>query len=172
MKNDLILYIQIGLLPLIITNILHMLIVKYNICGWLNKPLSISLFGKNKTWRGLIFIPLLNIPIVLCSISFFEVANINPILIGFLLGFAYVLFELPNSYIKRRMGIAPGETHPTKKIFFKSMDKIDSAFGVALMYYLLGFTGILTTLFLFIFNSSVHIILSFILVRLRIKKNF
>jgi len=30
-------------------------------------------------------------------------------LVGFALGFAYVLFELPNSFIKRRLDIAPGK---------------------------------------------------------------
>ena len=31
-------------------------------------------------------------------------------IMGLLLGFAYAVFELPNSFIKRRVGITPGKT--------------------------------------------------------------
>ncbi|MBQ8083138.1 MAG: CDP-archaeol synthase, partial [Clostridia bacterium] len=57
-------------------------------------------------------------------------------LAGALFGFAYALFELPNSFAKRRVDIRPGMTTKKKgligKLFFV-IDQIDSMFGVMLV---------------------------------------
>ena len=64
------------------------------------------------------------------------------ILIGFLLGLGYSLFELPNSFIKRRLDIKPGKTtNGFKKMFFIFLDQADSVFGVCLvvcLFYKIG----------------------------------
>ena len=42
-----------------------------------------------------------------------ELREASPALYGFLLGAGVVLGELPNSFLKRRLGIAPGEKRPS-----------------------------------------------------------
>ncbi|WP_156101296.1 CDP-archaeol synthase [Flavobacterium gilvum] len=96
----------------------------------------------------------------------------NPIFLGFILGLAYMAFELPNSFFKRKLGIKPGESALNKKYFFVMLDKIDSAFGVALVYYLLGCVNFSTAILLLFVNSLTHILMSLVLVSLKIKSSF
>ena len=51
----------------------------------------------------------------------------HPILLGGLLGIAYVVAELPNSAFKRRLGIAPGQLPARNRFWFALMDQADSA---------------------------------------------
>jgi CDP-archaeol synthase len=165
-------HLLIVLLPLIITNVSHMLLVKYDNLRFLKTPLWLKAFGENKTWRGFIFIPCFN---ALCLLIIQYLCSIKieqPALLGFTLGFAYVLFELPNSFLKRRLGIKSGESHMQYKFAFNLLDKTDSAFGVALTYFLLGYVNMYMGFQLFLINSFTHIVLSLLLVLLRIKKSF
>ena len=87
-----------------------------------NKTLSDGkrIFGDNKTWKGLlgyiffniIFMVLVGIIYKACNIeklNFFYINHNNTlvfnILVGALLGLFYALFELPNSFMKRRLDI-------------------------------------------------------------------
>jgi CDP-archaeol synthase len=165
-------HLLIVLLPLIITNVSHMLLVKYDGLAFLKTPLWLNAFGENKTWRGFIFIPCFN-ALCLLIIHYLCLIKIEqPVLLGFTLGFAYVLFELPNSFLKRRLGIKSGESHIQYKLAFNLLDKTDSAFGVAITYFLLGHVNIYIGFQLFLINSFMHIVLSLLLVMLRIKKSF
>ena len=165
-------HITTVLVPLIITNIGHMLVVKKNYLIILNQPISQQLFGKNKTWRGFLFVPFIN-AIALLFINLIVPLNLNhPALLGLILGLAYVLAELPNSLLKRSLGIQAGEQHKRFKLPFALLDKTDSAFGVALVYFALGFVSFRIGLLLFIINSLTHIILSQILVFTKIKSSF
>ena len=49
-----------ALLPLIVTNVAHMVLVKRN--GWagLSIPIHVGAFGANKTWRGVVFVSIVN----------------------------------------------------------------------------------------------------------------
>ena len=52
--------------------------------------------------------------------------------IGLYLGFAYILAELPNSFIKRRIEIPPGQNVAGfKGSFFMVIDQVDSSLGCA-----------------------------------------
>lgn len=58
---------------------------------------------------------------------------------GFLVGLFYMIFELPNSFIKRRINIIPGKTDKgIKGIVFFVIDQIDSLIGVFLVLKLLS----------------------------------
>jgi CDP-diacylglycerol--serine O-phosphatidyltransferase len=48
-----------------------------------------------------------------------------------------MLGELPNSFLKRRLGIAPGATPARGRPLFVLMDQLDSGIGCALAYALL-----------------------------------
>lgn len=109
----------------------------------LNIPIQTQWFGANKKWRGLISLPLAMVASVYLlklletifptlsqqSISF---SNFNLIEFGLLVGFIFNLSELPNSFIKRRLDIPPGDE--TNK-FFYFIDHMDSTYGVLILWY-------------------------------------
>jgi hypothetical protein len=74
------------------------------------------MFGEHKTWRGALVmtggtvaaaVGLARVPAYRRRLPP-EIAAADPLLVGGLLGLASWLGELPNSFIKRRIGIPPG----------------------------------------------------------------
>ena len=99
-----------------------------------------------------------------------EIFNLE---IGFLLGLMYMLFELPNSFIKRRLDIRDGKTDKgLKGIIFYIIDQIDSLIGVCLIYkvYIDSYRWCDYYLFIFI-GALTHIIVNLILYKMRVRKN-
>ena len=165
-------HLCIVLVPLIISNVIHMIIIKKDIFQGLKRPISKKLFGVNKTWRGFVFVSLVNAFLLYLIDLVFGFNLSNAFFLGFTLGFAYMIFELPNSFLKRRLGILPGEQANSNSIVFSLLDKMDSAFGVNLVYFLMGFVNYQCALLLFVCSSCTHIIISQVLVQLNIKKSF
>lgn len=152
-----ILMMYVTLIPPIIAGILNMIWCKLPILKSLSTPLDNNkklkdgkrLFGDNKTWKGIIGYLIFNVIIsiiwgIICnstnieSLNYFYINNENTLvynmLIGILLGLGYSLFELPNSFLKRRLDITPGKTPKGfKKYFFIFLDQADSVFGCALV---------------------------------------
>ena len=109
----------------------------------LNVPIQTEWFGANKKWRGLISLPismLISVYLLLLlenlvpalnrqQISF---SNFNLLEFGLLVGFVFNLAELPNSFIKRRLDIPPGDE--TNKLFY-FIDHMDSTYGVLILWY-------------------------------------
>ncbi|MEM6686037.1 MAG: CDP-archaeol synthase [Bacteroidota bacterium] len=149
-----------------------MIIIKKDVFSGLRRPISTTLFGTNKTWRGFVVVPFVNAFFVywLNLLADFQVSN--ALILGFTLGFAYMLFELPNSFLKRRLGIESGQQATKHRLLFMLIDKMDSAFGVTLVYFLLGCISLPHALLLFGISSSTHIIISQLLVHLHLKKSF
>jgi len=187
----------IALVPSIIGPILCMIILKTKFLLFLNKPIDNNivlkdgrrLFGDNKTIRGFftyIFSTIIVSIIwgamckeidILGTNNALYIAHKNTILfnciIGFLYGAAYAIFELPNSFIKRRFGIDNSnvkDIKPMKKYIFRLFDFIDSAIGcvlvLALFYKMTGFQYIVLVLI----GGLLHYIIVFILYKLKIKK--
>jgi CDP-diglyceride synthetase len=158
-------------LPLVITNILHMLVVKYDFFSILKVPIHTVLFGKNKTYRGLIFVPCINL-ISYQLVLFLNGSEITRLTMatGFLLGFVYIICELPNSFLKRRLGVQAGSSsdqYPWMKI----LDKADSSFGVCAVYVFAFHLSFYDFLILFLGAFSLHMSLSHLLHRMRIKES-
>lgn len=93
--------------------IAHAPVLRFDLLRPLKRPISTRLFGANKTWRG---------ALVMFSGVFVATAVLWPVMpdeldswpvAGALIGAAVVLGELPNSFMKRRLGIAPGERRLT-----------------------------------------------------------
>ncbi len=165
-------HICIVLVPLIFSNVLHMIVIKRDLFQCLKQPISRKLFGTNKTCRGFVFVSFAN-AFLLYSINFiFDLKLAYAFYVGFMLGFAYMLFELPNSFMKRRLGIQSGEQANSNKILFSLLDKMDSAFGVNLIYFLFGYITWQYAILLFVYSSFTHILISKLLVQLNIKKSF
>ena len=91
---------------------------------------------------------------------------------GALFGFVYVLFELPNSFLKRRLDIQPGKTaQGGKGALFFVIDQIDSLLGVMLLLVLLaGITPV--QYFQYILLGAVtHLALNAVLYTLKTRRN-
>lgn len=170
--NSIVQHTLIVVLPLVLTNTLHMVLVKHSWLSFINIPISNKLFGKNKTWRGFVFLTIVNSLSVFTVVQLFSIHLNNSALLGAILGFTYLLFELPNSFMKRKLGVSPGEKHPHYRYFFSWLDKSDSAFGLSLVYWLLEYIDWKMALLLYFICSATHIVFSLILVRLKIKSSF
>ncbi|AXG69890.1 hypothetical protein KORDIASMS9_02118 [Kordia sp. SMS9] len=165
-------HIYIVLVPLILSNVLHILVIKKDVFPVLKQPISKKLFGKNKTWRGFVFVSLVN-GLLLFLLNFtFDFQIPLSFFTGFVLGFAYMLFELPNSFMKRKLGIQPGTQASSNKFLFMLIDKMDSAFGVSFVYFLMGNISLQNAMLLFCISSATHIIISQLLVQFHLKKSF
>lgn len=107
-----------------------------------NRPIHSGWFGANKRWRGLISLPLAHTVSVCClqilerylvptSTNFILFSDFNGIEYGLIVGFVFNLAELPNSFIKRRLKIPPGDE---SSWVFYVIDHMDSTFGVLILW--------------------------------------
>ncbi len=185
----------VTLLPPILAGMLNMLWCKLPILNALKKPIDGGkilkdgkrLFGNSKTWKGFLGYGLTNILTFvlwglacgsspyLGSHNYFYMENDNTlwfnISVGFLLGMAYALFELPNSFLKRRLGIGQSmDIKTAKKIFFIFLDQVDSVFGLALVVWIFHDIGIVTYIQFIILGAVTHILANFLLYGMRLRK--
>jgi len=159
---------------MIIGNVLHMIIVRKNWLASLAIPISVPLFGKNKTLRGFVILPLLSGAIALInSVAFgpFTYTHMEDLLIGAGLGVVYLLSELPNSYTKRRLGIANGEQSANFRWIQVFFDKADSLTGILLFYYWVAPVRWSTIVALFFISFFIHLSISYLLVMLKVKQS-
>lgn len=162
-------YLAFILVPLILSNVLHIFWVKKNLFPRWAVPVWPRLFGANKTWRGFVVLPLLN--------GFFSLFLPgspfgNGFLVGFVLGLAYLLSELPNSWMKRRAGIPPGGSSAPNTWFFALLDKTDSSLGVSLASHFIFHFSLWQTVQLFLAAVFCHVFFSWLLVIGGVKKHF
>ena len=134
------LYLQI---PVVIGGVLHMVVVSRNYFPGLAQPIWQRAFGANKTWRGFIVVPALTAAAALVLLPLeWLLAERSPfaghslLFAGAIAGLGYMLGELPNSLVKRRLGIGAGELPQQGKVITIAVDQLDSAVGVALAYLL------------------------------------
>lgn len=186
----------ITLIPVILAGISNMVFTKTNVYQKYKQPMdggrklkdNERVFGENKTWIGflsmIMFSMLIqviwgmacrNIPVFIGKNYLYEQGTgslLYDLLIGFLLGFAYMICELPNSFIKRRLKIIPGKTKRgvTGGIFF-IIDQIDSIIGVTfVLCFFYPMPPIQFLLFL-ILGGATHISVNLILYFVKIRKN-
>lgn len=131
-------------LPVTVGGILHMVIVTKDWWPALKVPLHRWAFGANKTWRGFVIMPLVTVPGVWLAQALEAVygqalpvhlADYNGVLLGLALGLAYVVAELPNSFLKRRLGVPPGGTPDRFAGVTIALDQFDSALACTLLYW-------------------------------------
>jgi CDP-2,3-bis-(O-geranylgeranyl)-sn-glycerol synthase len=109
--------------PLLGAPLLHAPVLRFDAFPRLKRPLDGGrtfrgrrLFGDNKTWRGALFMfsGVLVATLILSAVPGtwrrlpLPVQARSPWLLGALLGFGAVAGELPNSFLKRQLRIAPG----------------------------------------------------------------
>ena len=179
----------------IIAGCLNMILCKLKILEKYNIPMDCKknfidgkrIFGDNKTWKGFFGYIILN---VLCSIllgAIWNISNLNGmnyfflklpntiysnLAIGILLGLGYSIFELPNSFLKRRLNIEPGKTpNRINKIFLIFLDQADSVIGcctVLSLFYQMTFGFYIMYILL---GAFTHIVFNMVLYFLGLRKN-
>lgn len=126
--------------PVLLAGLVHVAVLKAGVLQALSVPLDAGarwrgkpIFGSNKTWRG---------PIVM-TLGTAGATALQRVLLrppptyrlerapmkGATIGLTYTLAELPNSFVKRRRGIAPGElSHHLGGVQYV-VDQLDSVAG-------------------------------------------
>ena len=190
-----ILMMYVTLAAPIVAGVLNMIWCKLNLLSKLKIPMDNNknfidgkrIFGDNKTWKGFIGYIILNL---ICMILFgllwnytnlnhlnffynsIENTFFNNIILGLLLGLGYALFELPNSFLKRRLDIEPGKTiNGFKKIFFIFLDQADSVFGCCLVVALFYKMSLKFYLMYVLLGAATHLIFNMILYFAKLRKN-
>jgi CDP-archaeol synthase len=144
--------VLVVILPVVAAGIVHSAAIRFDWLPQLAKPLDFGmrlggqpLLGANKTFRG----PIIMIVVSAASawaLSFWLNAGWLPHGFGFMaqperaawlgavMGLGYALGELPNSFVKRRLGIAPGGTPGgiSGAICYMA-DQVDSVVGVVVL---------------------------------------
>ena len=166
--------------PLIFSGAVHMWVVSKNLFPGLAGAINVSRFGQNKTWRGFIVMMLATIPGVYLALALqpiladyllVDLHQANPIVLGVGLGFGYALLELPNSYVKRRLNINPGERSEKFTFLFSFIDQADSAVGCAIVYWLLLSPPLSVMIWIMLLGPLVHMIVNLTLYSLGLRKH-
>ena len=159
------------LLPLLGGGIFHGLCMKYDWFAFLRRPIDGGwtfrgrpLFGANKTYRGPIGLGLgaglvlgaqatiLHRAPQLRSLELFDYGLVNGWMLGFLVGAVAMLAELPNSFMKRQLGIASGQAgRGILRVVFYVTDQVDVLLGAWVVFALVvdvRFSWVLVSLLL------------------------
>ena len=139
-----------------------------------NKKLFIrTIFGKNKTWRGIIFGTLIGLIVafvqflllkqftIFSEIVFLDYSNF--LIIGFLIGFGGLLGDLFKSFIKRQLSIRSGK-------FWFPFDQIDYSIGALICF---SFYKILPLNFIvlaIVVSSVLHLVFVWFAYRIKLRK--
>ena len=191
-----VLEMYISLLPAILAGILNMVWCKTKILKCLSVPIDNNkvlkdgerLFGNNKTWKGFLGMILLGI---FCTIIWGIINSNNSYifehnymynnfdntltyntLMGSLFGLAYAFFELPNSFIKRRMKIIPGKRlNGIKGFIFVFIDQADSVIGCVLVLTLVYPMSLGFYLIYVLLGAITHLLINILLYFCKLRKN-
>ena len=143
-------------LPVVLGGLGHVVVLKTNLLRSLAVPIDNGarwrgrpVFGENKTWRGVALMTGLTAltsgtQAVLArrkrwtsALDVLQSARVNAWLTGALCGLTYCLAELPNSFVKRQLGIAPGARATRASRLQYVVDQADSVAGCLLALRLL-----------------------------------
>lgn len=185
----------ITLMPVILAGVCNMVFVKTSLYKNHCKPIDNErcladgkrILGENKTWIG--FLSMIAFTIlfqilwgVICKAvgwenihEIYQVKENIPIyniVFGFFFGFAYVICELPNSFVKRRFDIPPGKSKFTKiGVFFFVLDQFDSIFGVILVLAFLVNLSVERYFAYVALGGVTHLVVNIILYISKMRKN-
>lgn len=173
--------------PAVVGGIIHSLVIKKDVFPGLRLALDAKLlwrgrrvFGDNKTIRGAA-VMILSTSVATLGLSwaakpgFFpdlpvRAGTLQTLIFGAIIGIGYILGELPNSFFKRQMNIAPGSRPKGQAgLWWYIADQADSVIGVCLaiwFVYRLPWTTIITVL---VIGTVVHIVFDQALYALGIK---
>lgn len=181
--------------PLILSGAANMLFTKTNLYKMHKHPIDNGrlmwdnrrLFGDNKTWIGffsmIFFCTLFQLGFgIFCNAaslnahcdvySVYENSPSLNLLFGFLTGLIYMVSELPNSFIKRRVGIKEGKTAKgLKGLVFFAVDQVDSLIGVMLLLYFFSDISMAKYFLYVILGAATHIVINIVLYLIKVREN-
>jgi len=133
--------------PILLASGLSAFVLRYDLWRGLRRPIDGGrswhgkrVFGDSKTWRGLVVamigciagagVQKVVLSDYLASIALVDYSQLDVVLFGAAMGFGAIAGELPNSFIKRRLGIAPGKTTTGPlAVLFYIWDQVDLLIG-------------------------------------------
>jgi CDP-diacylglycerol--serine O-phosphatidyltransferase len=152
--------------PLLFAGLIHhLIIIKYNLFSFLAIPIDRNIrynnkpiFGKSKTWRGLLIVPIFSsIGCLIVSYLVTAPTTLNPLFTGLLIGFGYAVAELPNSFIKRQLSINSGEKENNRAYgVFLLVDQIDSVVGAIIILLVIYPASFILCLSILIIGGLLH----------------
>src|SRR6185503_12472904 len=129
--------------PILIAGLVHVTVITLNLMPELARAIDggrrwhgRALLGTNKTWRGFLVMPAATAMTIAAQQAIaarsLNLATLVPLrrgapaawIVGAICGTAYVLAELPNSFVKRRLGIAPGTSAPRARVVQYVVDQV------------------------------------------------
>ncbi len=155
--------------PVLGAPLLHAPVLKWDLLSGLKRPLDggRGWFGPNKTWRGALFMTLGPVLAAL-GLSLWPaywdaipdaVRGAGALYLGLAVGIGLVVGELPNSFVKRRMGVAPGERGPLAFILIDQFDFVPAIWALLLPVYVMALPSLLLAV---VVVSAVHMVLNVI----------
>ena len=178
-------------LPLILGGITHVVVIKRNVLPSLArlrldggmKLRGRDLFGANKTVRGAVVMicatmfwtsildgiqAALNLD---ANLRYIPIDQLGSLSLGFLLGSAYIVGELPNSLVKRQLNIHPGSaaSGPLQKLFWL-VDQVDSIVVVLAVLCFVKTPNLEVYLILIGFTLVLHPVIATLMVALGLKQ--
>ena len=178
-------------LPLILGGITHVVVIKRNVLPSLArlrldggmKLRGRDLFGANKTVRGAVVMicatmfwtsildgiqAALNLDV---NLRYIPIDQLGSLSLGFLLGSAYIVGELPNSLVKRQLNIHPGSaaSGPLQKLFWL-VDQVDSTVAVLAVLCFVKTPNLEVYLILIGFTLVLHPVIATLMVALGLKQ--
>jgi len=121
------------------------------------------IFGRNKTFRGFFTGLAVGTAVGLAESALFPE---YPVLFGFLLSFGALVGDLAGAFLKRRLGVAPGELMPI-------VDQVDFIVGAILFSFLAPPSTMSLELIIavLIITPPIHLLTNFVAYKLRLKNN-
>jgi len=120
------------------------------------------IFGKNKTFRGFFFGLAVGTAVGLVESAFFG----YHLFFGLLLSLGALFGDLSGAFVKRRLGLAPGDLFPV-------MDQIDFILGAILFSFLVSppFMSVGLMIAVLIITPPIHLLTNFVAYKLGLKNN-
>lgn len=120
-----------------------------------------TVFGANKTWRGLLFGTLVGglSGVVIARLNVNTVVTIEPFWVGFLLGFGALAGDAVASFLKRRRGLEPGQS-------WFPIDQLDYIIGGLFLIYLFVQLPLWAIATIVLVYFGLHLVINFIGYRL------
>jgi hypothetical protein len=165
-------------LPVLGAALLHAPVLALDLFPSLKRPLDggrswrgARVLGDNKTWRGALF---MTSGVLLATLALWQwpwwrgqlpadVRDAGPVLIGLLLGLGTVLGELPNSFLKRRIGVAPGtQRRSAGGVLLTLFDQGDFVLGIWVLLLPVWVMPVWQLLLAFAVVTAVHLVINVI----------
>lgn len=139
------------------------------------------IFGANKTMRGfVVMVPAAGAAFALLAaatgpparVGLWPLSPVGYALLGAWAGFGFMVGELPNSFVKRQLDVAPGHGSPNRlsnAVQF-SVDRLDSGLGMLAAVSLVVPTPSLVWLYVLLAGWAIHWSFSLVLFRLGLKQ--